>query len=172
MYYCFERRRCQGYTFTTPNIQGARTSITAYRGNGKLFWTWTLVFRSVFNDIGMLWLNFVLFGMHMDLKSAFQFILEFGGMFIVLWFSSPLLGKSTHDFIVLIKQNLLHITYYSYVFPVDSWVLLRNSIIHSGKWPQTFLALFSAYRVLKKPWDLESKRWRSSLWFYCLLLVG
>ena len=137
----------------------------------KLLWTWTLVFRSVFNYIGMLWLNFVFFGMDMDLKSAFQFILEFGGMFIVLWFSSPLLSKSTHDFIALIKQNLLHITYYSYVFPVDSWIIFRNSVIYAGKW-QTFLTLFSAYRVLKKAWNLESKRWRSSLWFYSLLLVG
>ena len=115
----------------------------------KLLWTWTLVFRSVFNYIGMLWLNFVFFGMDMDLKSAFQFILELGGMFIVLWFISPLLSKSTHDFIVLIKQNLLHVTYYSYVFPVDSWIIFRKSVIYAGKW-QTFLTLFSAYRVLKK----------------------
>lgn len=42
------------------------------------------MFRSVFNYIGMLWLNFVFLGMDMDLKSAFQFILELGGMFIVL----------------------------------------------------------------------------------------
>ena len=117
--------------------QGAWTSVIAYRGEGEIILNLDTEFQVCFQQHRYVVIRFCFvlnrcrsqrFQKRLKSPSAFQFVLEFEAMLILRWFSSPPLRKSTHHFLFLLKQNLLYIPHYSYVFPVDSWVLFRNSL--------------------------------------------